>query len=340
MELNDARICAHVHNTCFEFKGRPEGRRFLVGTEWCPPDLLPMLTASGAEGVATEREKLPCRLGFALGASLVPATAAVIAGFTVAACYILTEAQDSFINKGILFPAVSFLGRSGDAKLTYQIGFATTGMLLLVTIGLLYMLLAEPLSIIGLLREDPLASRGEANSATTEGSGLIVDRRASARAVSRAFSMGLLSAAGVIVQGVFVLELKITAQTLLHWAGALMFMMGAQSHAKEVLLVYETTASEPLRRLLKTSLTWKQCCVSAPVLLFLVPIAVQIGRAASGLDSGAVVQNSMGVMQWGIIGSYILFFLSYSLDLFLVIMYFPVVEDARADQPLESKKNK
>lgn len=63
--------------------------------------------------------------------------------------------------------------------------------------------------------------------------------------------MGVVSAVGVVLQGVFVLDLESAPTALIHWLGALMFIVGAQGHAQEIVSLYAQTAAGPLRRLLR-----------------------------------------------------------------------------------------
>mmetsp|Transcript_20980 Transcript_20980/g.37378 ORF Transcript_20980/g.37378 Transcript_20980/m.37378 type:complete len:308 (+) Transcript_20980:64-987(+) len=259
--------------------------------------------ASDSPANRTKRNGLlPCRTGLGVAAALVPISAALIAGATVSSCYLLTESQTPFIDKGIIFPAISFLGVSGDAKLIYQVGFATTGLLLLCTVFLLNVIVASHLAKSGILVENQT------------GGGTSVDFEKSVLAASRAVKTGAVSAMGVLLQGIFVLEMKPGWQSIIHWAGALIFMMGAQAHAQEVILLYEKTASPALHNLLRGSLEWKRACINAPAIIFVVPIGLQIVRVFLGLDAGAVVQNAMGIVQWGIIASFVLFFVSYAYD--------------------------
>jgi len=229
----------------------------------------------------------------------------------------------------------------------YQIGFSLTGLLLLGTLALANVFVVSPLASAGSItpthtstelrertREEKDIPPLEFESKTLDpnpnpnpnSNPIRPDYQKSSELASRAINMGLLSALGVIVQGVFVLEIPVNYKTYIHWIGALMFIMGAQAHAQEIVELYTNTASNSLRYLLQGSLGWKKACQNAPSVFFVVPVGMQVIRLGMGMDTGALLQNSMGVIQWGLVFSYILFFVSYGYDIFIVIHRSPYAE--------------
>lgn len=145
---------------------------------------------------------------------------------------------------------------------------------------------------------------------------------------------GHAAAIGVALQGVFTLESQCTPQCFVHWGGAILFMVGAQHHGKSSNELYDGASEQGLPFL-------KQPGVSAALKLrhfildyssmamFMIPLMMQFGPALSAgqsenattttdaekLPFDAKTMNMMGIMQWGIILQFAIFFCTYTADL-------------------------
>ena len=127
--------------------------------------------------------------------------------FTLAICYYLWRTGSNIRDPRVIFPAISELGASMPEQRFYQVGFAITGLLLALHIRLFSQLVLPKM-----LEHD--TSTEIKNQAEL------------------AISWGYYSAVGVILQGVFTLEMKLSMQSMIHWGGAVLFMSGAMNHGK------------------------------------------------------------------------------------------------------------
>lgn len=156
---------------------------------------------------------------------------------------------------------------------------------------------------------------------------------------------GQASAVGVIVQGVFTLEREVSMQCVVHWLAAMVFMMGAMNHARASNEMFERAreycgadgASGPLRQLLagrgvSTSMWLRRIILDySSVAMFAVPLIMQVmprastpagdGDAAAAAADQAkspmdpATMNTMGLMQWGIILQFAIYFCTYTSDI-------------------------
>eukprot|EP00929_Paragymnodinium_shiwhaense_P084770 TRINITY_DN45363_c0_g1_i2.p1 TRINITY_DN45363_c0_g1~~TRINITY_DN45363_c0_g1_i2.p1 ORF type:complete len:267 (+),score=13.72 TRINITY_DN45363_c0_g1_i2:64-801(+) len=169
----------------------------------------------------------------------------------------------------------------------------------------------------------------------------------------RLYSRAIMCAAGIVLQGLFVLEAAATWQSWVHWGGAVLFLISARTHADEVIAIYEELAhsvfdasrgdddasvgssgsSVAIRgALCGFGLRWKKWTLMAGSLWsFLVVIIYQVLVSAMGISQGGhKLENGMGLMQWIIIGSFLLYFVSYSLD-FWNLSRLPETDATRLD---------
>ncbi|CAK0836213.1 unnamed protein product [Prorocentrum cordatum] len=140
------------------------------------------------------------------------------------------------------------------------------------------------------------------------------------------------SALGVAVQGGVTLVRELCLQNFVHWGGAVLFMAGAVQHAKASVDLYEAAARRgaPLlgRRRVAVAARARHAILNySSMALFLLPLALQAfpaagppgrGTTAGGGASPEVdpaVLNAMGVVQWGIIQPFAVFFCTYACDM-------------------------
>ncbi|CAK0836216.1 unnamed protein product [Prorocentrum cordatum] len=262
---------------------------------------------------------------------------------TVAACYRAWSRGPRL--PGVVFPAVSELGVDLPQRRMYQFGFVSCGALLSASVAIFTELLAPHLlqAAAEPIPGEDLGAGGQARICglgggaldlngqvgklkTQEGSGgrwrvelpsgavkavppqnLVAHKpEAAAGAPERQLWDSCLrwahcSALGVAVQGGVTLVRELCLQNFVHWGGAVLFMAGAVQHAKASVDLYEA--------------------------LFLLPLALQAfpaagppgrGTTAGGGASPEVdpaVLNAMGVVQWGIIQPFAVFFCTYACDM-------------------------
>lgn len=82
------------------------------------------------------------------------------------------------------------------------------------------------------------------------------------------------------------------------------------------------------RHLVQQALGWRKGCLAAPGMMpmllpaaFMVPLVAQaLGytdsrtKSAAGHETGAMMQNGLGLMQWLIVAAFVLYFVSYAVD--------------------------
>jgi hypothetical protein len=79
------------------------------------------------------------------------------------------------------------------------------------------------------------------------------------------------------------------------------------------------------------ALRWRQGCLAAPSIMplllpaaFMLPLIAQVlgfarpegdnKRESAGAETGAALQNGLGLMQWLIVAAFVLYFVSYAVD--------------------------
>jgi len=246
---------------------------------------------------------------------------------------------------GLIFPAISELGVGQPEKFLYQCGFAFGGIFMGAGIWL-YALLVYPMLY-------------DACTATPDGPHKVEELSL----LSRILKWGYLAAFGVILQGVLTLETTVTLQCVLHWVGAMCFMLGGLNHARVADQLYEILQHRAFAREFATNRnvresrrffanSWVRLVTKfrhliityASLFLFAIPILSQISSAMMGSSSSPATEpagetfaeaaadevtaasgrnmpadlttmNMMGMMQWGIILQFAIYFLTYAVDL-------------------------
>ena len=162
---------------------------------------------------------------------------------------------------------------------------------------------------------------------------------------------GMMVALGVGMQGVFTLQHKISAQSLIHWAGAGVFAYFAMQHTQIVRILFECATPEPDAddaaagwallapnddtkegAAMRFAIAMRQGLLDkAPLLMFAIPIAFQVlvasrftsaepqgeaAKAAAAQQGSPAMQNIMGAMQWMVIGQFAVYVVFYALDFY------------------------
>ena len=82
---------------------------------------------------------------------------------------------------------------------------------------------------------------------------------------------------------------------------------------------------------MQMALRWRQGCLAAPSIMplllpaaFMLPLIAQVlgfarpegdnKRESAGAETGAALQNGLGLMQWLIVAAFVLYFVSYAVD--------------------------
>jgi len=215
-----------------------------------------------------------------LVATAVPLASMLVVLTTVAMCLSLWHTQGHAV-AGVIFPAISELGVALPERRIYQLGFATCGGLLSLSI-LIYEALVEveliPFGETGLhasfkpgmrvkitgLKAAPQLngtsgicqewqssserwnvglSTGEVKAVKPEN--MVSDNGSTEQLTSfrRCIWWAHASGVGVVLQGLVTLQHEIGWQNFIHWGGAILFMAGAMQHAKASNDLYSNAAS-------------------------------------------------------------------------------------------------
>lgn len=238
---------------------------------------------------------------------------------TVLTAYYLWRTGENIRDPRVIFPAISELGAAMPEHRVYQVGFAMTGLLLFIHIRLFSQLVVPKLLEYGTPEMQNHADL--------------------------AISWGYYSAAGVILQGVFTLEMQISMQSMIHWGGAVLFMSGAMNHAQNSKSLYESAleSSDHISILRNESLLnaihVRKLILDYSTFFMFVPIILaQLYFASSSSSTGTTpaarrlpdgteapplpdpkTMNTMGVMQWAIVLQFAIYFCTYAVDLWVVV---------------------
>merc|ERR1719503_402634 len=92
---------------------------------------------------------------------------------------------------------------------------------------------------------------------------------------------GYASAAGVVLQGVFTLQHRVSPMSMVHWGGAILFIAGAMQHAKASNEVYELAKERgaPIlqqRSVLKALNVRKFILQYSNIVIFVLPLLAQV----------------------------------------------------------------
>eukprot|EP00928_Gymnodinium_smaydae_P032465 TRINITY_DN23504_c0_g3_i1.p1 TRINITY_DN23504_c0_g3~~TRINITY_DN23504_c0_g3_i1.p1 ORF type:complete len:371 (+),score=79.27 TRINITY_DN23504_c0_g3_i1:53-1114(+) len=330
-------------------------------------------TAKSSETERGEPPKQRQRLWlWRLLATVVPVASLTAAVGTVVTCLCIWRSGPHFV-KGLTVPAISELGVEEPERRIYQVGFALCGALLSSSLLLYRELVPKSLlgapttppakASAKLAAGSPVRVPGEAGgSGSREGMCQSFDAEkgcwsvaleagevqlykpeallrlaseADARQLQSLVWWGHVSAAGIITQGLVTLSHEgVGPQNLVHWGGAITFMLGAQLHAQASNELYGDAADRgaPLLQSawVRLALRMREIILNySSVAMFAVPLVMQFVPEASGSNDGNAtatievngapfdpkMMNMMGLMQWGIIGQFALYFCSYTLDL-------------------------
>lgn len=210
---------------------------------------------------------------------------------TLAGCYWLHRPLN--LPDGVL-PGISEMGIAPPARGVYRSGSATIGLLLACTVRLYSTLLLPHLA----------------------------DGAAAGRAAESA-NMGYVAAVGVAVQGVFTLETGLSVQTLLHFAGAIAFVLGTIWHADASNALFTDLGDTALAvsPAVRIAINVRRACSEGlPIMLLLVPAGLQIWYWSSGGESkGGRLQSVIGLTQWALVLNIAIFYCTYACDFWVVL---------------------
>jgi len=259
----------------------------------------------------------------AILASMAPLCSLTWIVGTVAGCYFL---HGILHDPEVTFPQISELGIGPkSAKALYRIGFAAAATLLAAMV-LIHRELALP--------HLPGGRTSEAGENFTW--------------------YALAAAAGVGLQGIFLLEPGLSKQTVAHLVGAMFFFYAAWCHMSAAGRLYRpednlppedepgydeamafveaASTSHLLQHPFVKRLVWfrHKVLMSAPMALFVMPILSQFTERAPVQTPGAASPKSrslMGLAQWLVVGNFALIFISYGPELSVAaLMPLPVIE--------------
>jgi len=224
-------------------------------------------------------------------AAMLPTSILVWILTTLAGCYWLHRPLSS---PEAILPGISEMGIAPPARGVYRSGSATVGLLLACTVWLYSTLLLPHLA----------------------------DGAAAGRAAESA-NMGYVAALGVAVQGIFTLETGLSVQTLLHFAGAIAFVLGTMWHADASNALFTDLGDTALAvsPAARAAISVRRVCSEGlPVMLFMVPIGLQLWHWASGSETkGGRLQNVIGLAQWALVLNFAVFYCTYAFDFWVVL---------------------
>lgn len=257
---------------------------------------IPDIARRGLGGAAAATAHLLLELARSGGhrapsAAFLPTSILVWILTTLGGCYWLHKPLSS---PEAILPGISEMGIAPPARGVYRSGCATIGLLLACTVWLYSTLLLPHLA----------------------------DGAAAGRAAESA-NMGYVAALGIAVQGVFTLETGLSVQTLLHFAGAIAFVLGTMWHADASNALFTdlgdtALAVSPASR---AAIGVRRICSEGlPFMLFMVPVALQLWHWASGSDGkGGRLQNVIGLAQWALVLNFAVFYCTYAFDFWVVL---------------------
>jgi len=185
------------------------------------------------------------------------------------------------------------MGIAPPARGVYRSGSATVGLLLACTVWLYSTLLH------------------------------LADGAAAASRAAESASMGYIAALGVALQGVFTLEPGLSVQTLLHFAGAIAFILGTMWHADASNALFTDLSDTALGMspAARTAIGVRRVCSEGlPVMLFMVPVGLEVRNWSMGLEAkGGRLQNVIGLVQWALVLNFAVFYCTYACDFWVVL---------------------
>lgn len=232
-----------------------------------------------------------------VAATLTPIAAVLWLLATLSCCYRLHK---PFLEAGVWVPAISEMVVTDTGRRVYQYGFSLVGLLFGCTMKLYDVLLMPQV----------LASEGS-----------------EVTSVSHSIALGYLAAAGVVLQGLLTLESQLSWRSLLHFGGAIMFVMGTMHHATLSNALLASVKDTPLvvgsLKAQWAMVVRRFCSEYGPVALMVLPLGHQVVRRVSPQkgEAGAGttgIQNAMGMAQWALVLNFAVFFSSYAGDFWTV----------------------
>lgn len=224
-------------------------------------------------------------------AAMLPTSVLIWIVTTLAGCYWLHRPLSA---PDAVLPGISEMCIAPPARGVYRSGSATVGLLLACTVRLYSTLLLPHLA----------------------------DGAAAARA-AESTNMGYVAALGVAVQGVFTLETGLSAQTLLHFAGAIAFVLGTMWHADASNALFTDLGDTALAvsPSARAAIGVRRACSEGlSVMLILVPVGVQAWHWVTGSESrGGRLQNMIGIAQWALVLNFAVFYCTYACDFYVVL---------------------
>ena len=224
----------------------------------------PAVVSSVGSLVARDSPALLAALGLSLVYTIVAA---------LGLCYFL-QVKAGKMQPGVYFPAISQLGVERPEQLLYQVGMALVSVCMFVAM---------------LRLEDSLLPHYLAGKNVTATLATFDTFTACRKA-------GFIAAAGVCTQGLFTLELKLSAKSFIHWGGTAVFAYGAFQHCEAILRLLDQVAS-PLADVpaMQMSCAAKHAMLEKfPSMLFFLPILGQV-LSAMGIGNGAAATNAANV---------------------------------------------
>jgi len=226
-------------------------------------------------------------------AALLPLSVLIWIVTTLAGCYWLHKPLSS---PETVLPGISELGIAPPARGVYRGGSAAVGLLLACTIRLYASLLLPQL----------------------------VDSASASRA-AESTNMGYVAALGAAVQGVFTLDTGLSAQTLLHFAGAIAFVLGTMWHAAASNALFSDLRDVPLAdaAAARAAVGARRACLEGlPFVMLLLPAGLQAWHGVMGSTSKAKavkLQSMIGIAQWALVLNCAIFYGTYALDFWVVL---------------------
>mmetsp|Transcript_88313 Transcript_88313/g.175556 ORF Transcript_88313/g.175556 Transcript_88313/m.175556 type:complete len:323 (-) Transcript_88313:118-1086(-) len=224
-------------------------------------------------------------------AAMLPTSVLVWIVTTLAGCYWLHR---PLISPEAMLPGISEMGIAPPARGVYRSGSATVGLLLACTVRLYSTLLLPHLA----------------------------DGTAAGRAAESA-NMGYVAALGIAVQGVFTLEAGLSLQTLLHFAGAIAFVLGTMWHADASNALFADLGDSALAvsPSARAAISVRRACSEGlPIMLLTLPVGLQLWHWATGAEGrGGRLQSVIGLAQWALVLDFAIFYCTYACDFWVVL---------------------
>ena len=230
---------------------------------------------------------------------------------TMIYCYVLWFPNRK--DKSLYIPAISELGVGNPQHFYYQLGFGLTGFLLGVHMKGFEFAMAKHLA---------------------HGEYINQEEPAEAVTVQSCIKYGLWAAFGCVLQGLFTLQAPedLSAQSFVHWAGAIIFMVGAQRHAATSSELYSRASKYIIENEVVSPMSEDSFVAWAARLRnwllentsttsFMIIILAQLVSHVYIPKDGFSAMNMLGLVQWIIIGQFAVYFMTYALDVHAALVW-------------------